>query len=79
MKKRWPPAKAAAITALIVFGVVMLAGAVLAAVGVFADPEASGERIGRPLLPVLIVAGLVAYFVQRDKIREDEKRDRRGK
>jgi uncharacterized membrane protein YfcA len=79
MKKRWPPAKAAAITALIVFAVVMLVGAVLAAAGVYADPEAAGERIGRPLLPVLIVAGLVAYFVQRDKIREDAKREKRPK
>ena len=79
MKKRWPPAKAAAITVLIVFVVAMLVGGVLAAAGLYSDPEASGERMGRALFPVLLVAGVVAYFVQRSKIRDDEARDKQRK
>jgi hypothetical protein len=77
--KRWSAGKAATVTMLLVFVVGLMIGAVLAAVGVYADPEAAGERFGRALFPALIVAGVVAYFVQRSKIREDAARDQQRK
>ncbi|MFT3695145.1 MAG: hypothetical protein QM831_18555 [Kofleriaceae bacterium] len=73
-KKRWSPLKAALVTALLV----LIVGAVGAGVygaatdgaGYHADPEKAGEKVGQALAPVLILAGVIAYFVQKSRLAD---------
>ena len=69
MKKRWSPLKAALMTCLLVFVLAIVTAAVYAGVENL-DPEKSGEMFGQPLLPVLVVAGIVAYAVQKSRLTE---------
>jgi hypothetical protein len=69
MKKRWSPLKAALLWCLLVFVLALVVGGVYAGVTNI-DPEKSGEKVGRALLPVLIVVGIIAYAVQRSRLAE---------
>jgi hypothetical protein len=69
MKKRWSPLKAALMTCLLLFVLAIVTAAVYAGIGNI-DLETSGEMFGQPLLPVLVVAGIVAYAVQKSRLTE---------
>ena len=69
MKKRWSPLKAALMTCLLVFVLAIVTAAVYAGVE-HIDPEKAGEMFGQPLLPVLVVAGIVAYAVQKSRLTD---------
>lgn len=67
MKKHWSPVKVALLWCLVVFLLALVIGGVYAGVA-DVDPEKSGELVGRALLPVLIVTGIIAYAVQRSRL-----------
>jgi Na+/H+-dicarboxylate symporter len=69
MKKRWSPLKTALLWCLLVFVLALVTGGVYAGVA-NVDPEKSGEMVGRALLPVLVLTGIVAYAVQKSRRAE---------
>ena len=69
MKKRWSPLKAALVTCLLLFVLAIIAAAVYAGVANI-DPELSGQKFGQPLLPVMIVVGIIVYAVQKSRLAE---------
>jgi hypothetical protein len=70
MKQLWSPRKATIVTCVLVFVGVLVLGGIWAAVTNPADAEASGEKVGRALLPITVLAGIIAYFVQRSRIHD---------
>ncbi len=76
MKKPWSPLKAGVMTALLILVGVLVVGGVWAAVTHPADPEATGEKLGRILMPVVLLGGLVAYFVQRSRQSANQTKNR---
>ena len=70
MSKPWSPLKAALMTALAILVIGLVGGGVWAAVASPPDSEASGEKLGRALAPIMVLAAIAAYFVQRSKRNE---------
>jgi prepilin signal peptidase PulO-like enzyme (type II secretory pathway) len=73
MKQLWAPWKVVTLTVVLVFVLGLVAGGVMAAVSNI-DPEKSGEQVGRALLPVMVLAGIVAWLVQKSRLADKTKR-----
>ena len=74
-KPRWSPLKAG----LVVFGLTILIGLVAGVTALMlidsgASPEARGEKFGQGLAPLSLIAGGIAYFVQKSKLDRDANR-----
>jgi hypothetical protein len=67
MNQRWSPLVAALVTCGVIVVVLVGGTAAVAEAGLVPHPGAFGEKIGRVLLPLLLVGGLVAYYVQRSR------------
>jgi len=70
MKPLWSPRKATIVTCVLVFVGILVAGGVWAGVTNPAHAEAAGEKVGRALVPITVIAGIIAYFVQRSRIHD---------
>ncbi len=67
-KPLWPGWKAALVTFGFLMLVMMVVAGVYAAGSATSDPQAAGEKIGRDFGPVIFLAPIVAYIVQKVRI-----------
>ena len=67
MKQLWSPWVVAVVTCVVIVVVLVGGTAAVAAAGLVPHPGAFGEKIGRAMLPLMLVGGVVAYFVQKSR------------
>ena len=70
MKELWSPRKATLVVCVLVFIGVLVGGGVWAMLANPDNAEASGEKVGRALVPITVIVGIIAYFVQRSRIHD---------
>jgi len=73
-KKRWSPALVVVVSEVLAFILLCVVGiAVAISNGSFdKNPEKAGEKIGQAGFPFLVAVGVIAYFVQKSRIRDDK-------
>jgi hypothetical protein len=68
MKKMWSPWVVAVVTCVLIVAVLLGGGAAVSAAGLIPDPEGFGYKIGRMLIPALVLGGFIGYFVQKSRL-----------